>query len=67
MAKATFHRRFDATDVHKGVSVRIEPSAAPQTFPAWIIDQAVEAGAATRQQPKAAGAANASEVKHGTA
>lgn len=67
MAKATFHRRFDATDVHKGVSVRIEPTDGPKTFPAWIIDRAVEAGAATREEPKAAGAAKANEVKDGTA
>ena len=57
MAKAIFHRRFDATDVHKGVSVRIEPTDGPKTFPAWVIDRAVEAGAATREEPKAASAA----------
>lgn len=57
MAKATIHRRFDATDTKRGVSVRIEPTDGPKTFPAWVIDRAVEAGAATREEPKAAGAA----------
>lgn len=57
MAKATFHRRFDATDTNRGVSKRIEPTDGPKTFPAWIIDLAVKAGAATREEPKAASAA----------
>lgn len=57
MAKATFHRRFDATDTKRGVSKRIEPTDGPKTFPAWIIDLAVKAGAATREEPKAASAA----------
>jgi hypothetical protein len=57
MAKATFHRRFDATDTTRGVSKRIEPTDGPKTFPAWIIDLAVKAGAATREEPKAASAA----------
>lgn len=46
MAKAIFHRRFDATDTKIGVSIRIYPSEQPQTFPAWVIDKAVGAGAA---------------------
>ena len=58
MAKATFHRRFDATDTKRGVSKRIEPTDGPKTFPAWIIDLAVKAGAATREEPKAASAAH---------
>ena len=57
MAKATFHRRFDATDPRRGVSRRIEPTDGPKTFPAWIIDLAVKAGAATREETKAASAA----------
>ena len=57
MAKATFHRRFDATDTKRGVSKRIEPTDGPKTFPAWIVDLAVKAGAATREEPKAASAA----------
>ena len=57
MAKATFHRRFDATDTKRGVSKRIEPTDGPKTFPAWIIDLAVKAGAAPREEPKAASAA----------
>ena len=67
MAKATFHRRFDATDPRRGVSRRIEPTDGPKTFPAWIIDLAVEAGAATREETKAASAAQTNEVKDGTA
>ena len=57
MAKATFHRRFDATDTTRGVSIRIQQTDGPKTFPAWIIDLAVKAGAATREEPKAASAA----------
>ena len=57
MAKAVFHRRFDATDTKRGVSKRIETTDGPKTFPAWIIDLAVKAGAATREEPKAASAA----------
>ena len=57
MAKATFHRRFDATDTKRGVSIRIQPTDGPKIFPAWIIDLAVKAGAATREEPKAASAA----------
>ena len=57
MAKATFHRRFNATDTKRGVSLKIEPTDGPKTFPAWIIDLAVKAGAATREELKAASAA----------
>lgn len=52
MAKAVFHRRFDATDTTKGVSIRIRPMETPQTFPEWMIAMAVAAGAATRSQKK---------------
>ena len=48
MAKAIFHRRFDATDTKKGVSIRIEPVGKPQSFPEWVIAKAELAGAATR-------------------
>ena len=47
MAKAIFHRLFNATDTTKGVSIRIQPSPQPQTFPRWVIAKAIEAGAAT--------------------
>jgi len=57
MAKAIVTRRFDATDVKKGVSRRVEPSDQPQTLPAWVVDVGVAAGAAERVEPKAAGAA----------
>ena len=67
MAKATFHRRFNATDTTKGVSLKIEPTDGPKTFPAWVIDLAVEAGAATREETNAASAAKSNEVKDGTA
>lgn len=52
MAKAIFHRRFNATDVKKGVSIRIHPSAEPQSFPRWVIAKAEAAGAATRIIPQ---------------
>jgi len=58
MAKAVFHRRFDATDTKKGVSIRIEPMGKPQSFPNWVIAKAEAAGAATRYvntQPAATG------------
>ena len=50
MAKAIFHRRFDATDIKRGVSIRIEPMTMPQTLPEWVIAKAEAAGAATRIQ-----------------
>lgn len=57
MARAIVTRRFDATDAKKGVSRRIEPSDKPQTLPAWVVDIGVNAGAAERVEPNAAGAA----------
>lgn len=51
MAKAIFNRRFDATDTRRGVSIRIYPGEAPQSFPEWVVALAVEAGAATRHKP----------------
>lgn len=59
MAKAVFHRRFDATDIKKGVSIRVEPMGKPQSFPEWVIAKAEAAKAATRYakpQPAATGA-----------
>lgn len=47
MAKAIFHRMFDATDTTKGVSIRVQPSEKPQSFPQWVITKAIEAKAAT--------------------
>lgn len=58
MAKAVFHRRFNATDTKKGVSIRIEMMGKPQSFPEWVIAKAETAGAATRYvkpQPEATG------------
>lgn len=54
MAKAVFHRRFDATDTTKGVSIRVNPAEAPQTLPEWVIAKAEAAGAATRPTKPAA-------------
>lgn len=51
MAKAIFNRRFDATDTRRGISIRIHPKDAPQSFPEWVIALAVDAGAATRNKP----------------
>lgn len=48
MAKAVFHRRFNATDTKKGVSISIDPMGRPQSFPEWVIAKAEAAGAATR-------------------
>lgn len=63
MAKAKVTRRFFATDMEKGVSLLMEPGDKPQTFPVWAIEQAQQAGAATRVEtdeiPSAAGAAKA--------
>ena len=47
MAKAIFHRLFNATDTKIGVSIRVQPSEKPQSFPQWVITKAIEAGAAT--------------------
>jgi len=52
MAKAIFHRRFDATDPKRGVSIRILPDPKPQSFPEWVIAKAEAKGAATRSKPK---------------
>lgn len=57
MAKAIFNRRFDATDSKKGVSIRVEASDTPQTFPEWVIAKAEVAGAADRYHPKPQAAA----------
>lgn len=61
MAKAVSHRRFDATDTKKGVSIRVQPSDAPQSYPEWVIAKAEAAGAATRQSTKKPAAADTTE------
>lgn len=48
MAKAIFNRRFDASDPRKGVSIRVQASDTPQSFPEWVIAKAERAGAAKR-------------------
>ena len=60
MAKAVFHRRFNATNVKRGVSIRIEPLGKPQSFPEWVIAKAEAAGAATRVKSKPSAAAEPS-------
>lgn len=58
MAKAVFHRLFNATDTKKGVSIRIEMMGKPKSFPEWVIAKAETAGAATRYvktQPESTG------------
>ena len=47
MAKAIVTKVHNATDISKGVSIRLLPDPEPQTHPAWVIESAVEAGAAT--------------------
>ena len=63
MAKAKVTRRFFATDMAKGASVLMEPSDSPQTFPVWAIEQAEEAGAATRVDDETTSAAEAAKAK----
>ena len=63
MVKAVFHKRFDATDPKKGTSIRVQAAPEPQEFPAWVIDKAEAAGAATRETPKPAAKAAQSEDK----
>ena len=48
MAKAIVTKVHNATDISKGVSIRLLPDPKPQTYPAWVFESAVEAGAATR-------------------
>ncbi len=63
MVKAVFHTRFDATDPKKGTSIRVQASPDPQDFPAWVIDKAEAAGAATRETTKSAAKAAQFEDK----
>lgn len=63
MVKAVFHKRFDATDPKKSTSIRVQASPDPQDFPAWVIDKAEAAGAATRETTKTAARAAQSEDK----
>lgn len=63
MAKAKVTRRFFATDMEKGVSVLMEPSEEPQTFPVWAIEQAQQGGAATRVDDETTSAAGAAKAK----
>ncbi|WP_339112780.1 hypothetical protein [Thioclava sp. GXIMD2076] len=48
MAKAKFHRLFNATDAKRGVSLRIHPHDDFRPYPAWVIKLAETSGAATK-------------------
>lgn len=48
MTKAIVSRQFNASNPKKGVSIRVEASAEPQTLPVWVIEAGEAAGAATR-------------------
>lgn len=51
MPRAIFNRPFNATDVKRGVSIRIRQKPETQLYPEWVIALAESAGAATRQPP----------------
>lgn len=51
MAKAIVHRQFDATDLTKGTSMRINPHDDPKNYPAWVIAAGEAVGAAVRVDP----------------
>lgn len=63
MAKAIFHKLFNATDARKGVSIRVHPKEEAQSFPEWVVALAVEAGAAERVKPKRSASADTSKEK----
>lgn len=66
MASAIFKKVFNATDTKKGISIRVDPSEEPQTFPAWVIDAAVEKGVATKLEAETPTAAKAATTKKDT-
>ena len=53
MAKATVQRRFDATDMRKGVSLRIDPHDDARSYPEWVLAKGEAAGAITREDKTA--------------
>lgn len=63
MAKAIVNKVHNATDTTKGVSVRLRPDPEPQTLPVWVIDSAVNAGAATRVDDASTSSAKADTSK----
>lgn len=54
MAKAIFHKEFNFTPKGEGISWRVEPLKAAQSFPQRVIDAAVKEGAAKAAPPKKA-------------
>lgn len=63
MAKAIVNKVHNATDIKKGVSIRLLPDPEPQTLPVWVIESAVKAGAATRVDDAPTTSANADTTK----
>lgn len=55
MAKITVQRRFNATDLTKGVSMRIDPHDDARSYPEWVIAAGEAAGAVTRDEKTATG------------
>ena len=55
MAKAIVHRRFNATDLKKGTSLRIDPHDDARSYPEWVIAAGEAAGAVTRDDKPATG------------
>ncbi len=53
MAKATVQRRFDATDMKKGTSLRIDPHEDARNYPEWVLAIGEAAGAITREEKTA--------------
>lgn len=49
MAKAIVHRRFNATDLKKGTSLRIDPHEDARSYPEWVLAAGDAAGAITRE------------------
>ena len=50
MAKASVQRRFNATDLRKGTSLRIDPHEDARTYPEWVLAIGEAAGAITREE-----------------
>ena len=65
MAKAIVTKVHNATDISKGVSIRLLPDPEPQAHPAWAIESAVKAGAATRVDEKSTSSAKAKTASRG--
>lgn len=53
MAKAIVHRRFNATDLKKGTSLRIDPHEDARNYPEWVLAAGDAAGVITRDDKPA--------------